>query len=213
LLSLAAVAVAVRAEAQDVSTPPRASDPRIWLSVSGGPITFPQLSYLNNFSRENVDASMTVRGTAEIDIGRIGSLGVSFSRASYDVQYVTARQFDPCREGCPATLQATTVLGVLRVGGGMGFEQVFEASAGLTMFGDLESESPLYLAREAKSDFTAGVGYGVTYGFTPALSAMLVADIGLVFHDNPNDEADIPGSSYSHFLGLRAGVRYGFWSR
>ena len=183
------------------------------MSASVGPVAFPQLNFLNNASRNNVSSAMSPRATVELDLGRVGSLGVTYATSTHDVNYVVTRQGDPCVSGCDATLDATSILATLRVGGGLGLEQVFEASAGYIKFGALESSQPLLNARPAHNDFTAAVGYGATYGFTPALSAMLIADIGLAFHDNPNDEVEIEGGYYSHFIGLRAGLRYGFWSR
>ena len=208
----ALVVLATRSEAQDIpaATGP---DPRFWISASAGPVKYPQLNFLNNTSRDNVDAAMSIRGTVEIDIGQIGGLGVTVASANFPINYVTTRQDDPCVPGCEAKIRATSILATLRIGGGLGFEQLFEANAGFTLWGDLESTQPLLDARAARNDFTAGVGYGASYGFTPQLSAMLIADLGLVFHDNPNDDVDIQGSYYSHFIGLRAGLRYGLWNR
>ena len=211
-LALACLGIATPASAQD-TPPPRGVDPRLWVSASYGPVVFPQLNYLNNASRNNISSALSPRGTIELDIGRVGSLGFTYATASYDVNYVVTRQDDPCVPGCDATLNSTSLLATLRVGGGLGLEQVFEVSAGYTMFDELESSQPLYNARPSHNDFTAAVGYGATYGFSPALSAMVIADIGLAFHDNPNDEVQIEGGYYSHFIGIRAGLRYGFWNR
>jgi hypothetical protein len=209
---LLGVALVGRADAQ--TTPdPSAADPRVWVSASAGRVVFPQLNFLNDLSRENIGSATGIRGTVEADIGKVGGLGITYAIAEFPVEYVVSRLGDPCIQGCAAKLNTTTLMATLRVGGGLGLEQIFEASAGLMMFDEMESSQPLTNARGKATDFTAAVGYGASYGFTPRLSVMVLADLGLVFHDNPNDEADISGTSYSHYVGLRAGLRYGLFSR
>ena len=213
LAVLALVTLAARAGAQGPSAPRAPADPRLWVSLSAGPMKFPQLNFLNTSSRENIGYGANIRGTLEIDAGKIGGFGLAVTSAELPVTYVGgAPGNSACTNGCPATLQVNSFLATLHVGGGLGFDQVYEASAGLTRFGDLDAPAEPIGIRKAAVDFTVMIGYGVAYGFTPQLSAIMVGDIGLAFHKDPSG-GGVEADNYSHLIGLRAGLRYGVWNR
>jgi len=209
---LTVAALASQADAQTAEGARAAADPRIWISASAGPAIFPQLNFLNDQSRDNVSAGTKFQGSIEYDLGTIGGIGFTYSTIEHPVVLRTNRIPSPCQTDCEATVKLTSMLATLHVGGGEGFEMVFQASAGVTRFGAFEESEVPVGTRGAATDFTTIIGYGASYGFTPALSAMLIADIGLVFHQTPDGE-EVEGTSYSPFVGLRAGLRYGLWSR
>ena len=214
LVALIVVAPTSPALAQAVTPARGLPEPRVWLTASAGHMSFPQLNFLNSASRENVDAGTVLRGTVEIDAGKIGGLGVAYSQATVGVTYVggSPQQGSACTQGCAATLDVASLMATLHIGGGLGLDQVFQASLGVTKFGGLEAAVDITGLQDEGTDFTAMIGYGAAYGFTRALSAMVVADIGLVFHDGPGGAAP-DARYYSHYLGLRAGLRYGLWNR
>jgi hypothetical protein len=212
LTVLTLTALASSADAQTSPGARAPADPRFWVSLSGGVVTFPQLNYLNVSSRESPEKTTSIRGSLELDAGKIGGIGIAVATANVPITWVQSRINDPCISGCPGDVRVTSILATLHVGGGVGLEQIFQASAGVTMFGDFKGPVVPVEMRRAATDFSAVIGYGVAYGFTPQLSAMVVGDVGLVFHTDPGGEG-VEADSYSAQLGLRAGLRYGFWSR
>jgi hypothetical protein len=212
LTALIFVSATASANAQTSPAGGVPADPRFWASLSGGVAVFPQLNYLNVSSRESPEKATTIRGSLELDAGKIGGIGIAVATSNVPITWVQSRINDPCIAGCPGDVRVTSILATLHVGGGVGLEQIFQASAGVTMFGDFKGPVVPEDMRKAATDFSAMIGYGVAYGFTPQLSAMVVGDVGLVFHADPGGEG-VEADSYSTQLGIRAGLRYGFWSR
>ena len=209
--ALALTAVVLLADSAGAQTPTEGG-PRLWVTASAGPSTFPQLNFFNTASRENIDMATTYRGAIEVDAGKVGGIGLSVSSTKYGATYVGGSVGSPCRSGCPATIQATAILATLHVGGGRGFDAVYEASVGYTHFGALQAPDQAVGVRGAANDFTGMLGLGLAYGFTDELSAMVVGDVGLLFHKDPGGEG-IEAGYYSAQLGVRAGLRYGLWGR
>ena len=213
ILSILAITVGARsASAQAPVTPNSPADPRIWASLSAGPSTFLHLNFLNQ-NRESVRSATGFRGTLEYDLGRVGGVGLTAAAVTLPVDYRTTSG-SICGTGCPAEVKVTSVMATFHAGGGLGLDQVIQASAGVTMFGDVVGVPESEGIREKASDFTVMIGYGLAYGFTPRLSAMVVGDLGLAFHSEGDTQREfVSGGNYSPLVALRGGLRYGLWSR
>jgi len=191
---------------------PTEGGPRIWVSASAGTLSFPHLNYMNLPNQDDVETATQYRGAIELDAGKVGGVGIWVGTAEFPMTYVAGGIGSECRSGCDATLSATSVMATLHVGGGRGFDMLYEASAGFTHFGDVKAPEPTVGIREATTDFTGMLGIGAAYGFTDELSIFFAGDLGLVFHKDKGGEG-VEADNYSSSLGLRAGVRYGIWNR
>jgi hypothetical protein len=192
---------------------PTEGGPRIWLSASAGPVKYPQLKYLNTANRETSRSATNLRASLEADVGKIGSAGIAVASVDLPIHYVAGAVGSPCVSGCDGTVTATSIMATLYVGGGLGIDQVYQASAGFTRFSDIKGPGPDAVRRRGRTGFTGAVSYGLAWGFSEALSVSVIADIGLVFHEDPSGQALNSSTYYSHFYGVRAGARYGLWSR
>ena len=108
---------------------------------------------------------------------------------------------------CDANAQIYQILGTLHLGGsGIGFQQVVDASAGMTLFSNFRDANGQQLGPgKTVSDFTFQIGYGFSYGISQSTSLMLVQDYGLVIGKRVSGQS----SNSAQQTNLRIGVRYG----
>jgi hypothetical protein len=146
------------------------------------------------------------RATLEYGIGggsTIGLLG-TFARMPLEVRHWTASQSTDA-DGDILSLQA-----LFHAGGGLGFHQVVEVSAGVVEFRNFRSTStgeklgPL----DGDRDFTFALGYGFGFGISSRTQIALVQDFGYTFHQREGLSAS--ASRTTMHRSTRIGLRLGF---
>ena len=215
LAVLIALAVAAPlADAQVIQVPRRSSAPVVWGSLSAG---------FYQFDRDIVDgrtesvwrfgSALQYRGSAEFDVGNSGAFGLAVGYADAPLTYfqtsATATTAD-CLTRCDAHAQVWTVMGTFHMGGGVGFHQIIDISAGTTIYRDFRSDelgSPLGPESPDK-DLSLSIGYGFGWGFGPRLQLMLVQDAAFTMHQRDGLSGGDNSSSqqYTTRLGARVGL-------
>ena len=185
-----------------------------------GPTAFTSLS-LGWFSQQGLcDATSSAcwdfgsaaqwRASLEAPMGRGASFGVAGSVARVPLIYqgptIPLSGTNSCSR-CDANAQVYQILGTLHLGGsGIGFQQVVDASAGVTLFSNFRDQSGALLGPgKTVSDFTFMIGYGFSYGISQSTSLMIVQDYGLVIGKRVSGQS----SNSAQQTNLRLGVRYG----
>jgi hypothetical protein len=146
------------------------------------------------------------RATLEYGIGggsTIGLLG-TFARLPLEVRSWNASQSTDA-DGDILSLQA-----IFHAGGGAGFHQVVEVSAGVVEFRNFRSKEsgerigPL----SGDRDFTFALGYGFGFGISGRTQIALVQDFGYTFHQREGLSAG--ASRTTTHRSTRIGLRLGF---
>jgi hypothetical protein len=113
---------------------------------------------------------------------------------------------------CDAHMDVESLAATFHTGGGLGFHQVLEVSAGATAYRNLKQDvgGGSLAPRNGDVDGSIFLGYGFGFGLTQDSEVVLVQDYGLVLHQNTN----LPtGSSNTNTIrSLRLGMRVGFGS-
>lgn len=204
------------ADAQIMRVPQRSSDPVIWGSLSAG---FYQFSDDIRDGRTNsvwrFGSALQYRGSAELDVGNGGAVGMAVGFADAPLTYFrTVAGTDPeCPSACDAHAQVWTVMGTFHMGGGAGFHQIIDLSAGTTIYRDFRADgSNAQIGPESPDkDLSISVGYGFGWGFGNRLQIMLVQDAAYTMHQR--DGISGSQSSNSQQFTTRLGARFGLGSR
>lgn len=118
----------------------------------------------------------------------------------------------PTCTACDAHMDIESLAATFHTGGGLGFHQVLEVSAGATAYRNLKQDTGggSLAPRNGDVDGSIFLGYGFGFGLTQDSEVVLVEDYGLVLHQNTN----LPtGSSNTNTIrSLRVGLRVGFGS-
>jgi len=145
------------------------------------------------------------RATLEYGIGggsTIGLLG-TFARVPLEVRPWNEPSRDA--DGDILSLQA-----IFHAGGGLGFHQIVEVSAGILEFRNFRSSDtgeklePL----NGDRDFTVALGYGFGFGISSRTQIALVQDFGYTFHQREGLSAS--ASRTTMHRSTRIGLRFGF---
>ena len=217
IVALTALALAAPlANAQILQVPRRGSDPVVWGSLSAGFL---------QFSNDIVDgrtgsvwrfgSALQYRGSAELDVGNSGAVGmaVGYSNAPLTYFQVAEGGSSDCVGRCDAHAQIWTVMGTFHMGGGAGFHQVIDLSAGTTIYRDFTVDATNASIGPASpdKDISISVGYGFGYGFGNRLQIMLVQDAAYTMHQR--DGVSGGQSTNSQQFTTRLGARFGLGSR
>ena len=114
---------------------------------------------------------------------------------------------------CDAHGDIWQLLANFTLGGGQGFHQVIEFTAGVTHYRNFtdddtgEALAPL----DGDNDFTLGVGYGFGYGFSSRTQIVLVQDFVTTLHQRHGLSGG--ANSFVQQRTLRLGLRYGLGTR
>jgi hypothetical protein len=145
------------------------------------------------------------RATLEYGIGggsTIGLLG-TFARVPLEVRPWSAPSIDA--DGDILSLQA-----VFHAGGGLGFHQVVEVSAGIVEFRNFRSKDTGEQLEPVNGDrdFTFALGYGFGFGISRRTQIALVQDFGYTFHQREGLSASASRTTMhrSTRIGLRLGL-------
>ena len=201
----------------------RSSAPTWW--VSGGVGTFNGQAVYDGSTSSAWDfgnrTSWQYRASLEKAIRNQSSIGIVGTYVHVPFVYrsiTTAVVFTPgagtgasCT-ACDAHLDMESLAATFHAGGGIGFHQVLEVSAGATAYRNLKRDSDGAALAPANGNIDGSflLGYGFGYGLTDHSEVVLVQDYGLVLHESTN----LPtGTSNSNTVRtFRIGMRIGFGS-
>jgi hypothetical protein len=206
-VAIAIVLAAPLADAQVLPVPRRSTTPAAWASLSAGLLQFDR-NIVDGRTQSvwNFSTALQYRGTLEMDVGNFGAVGVVAGLADAPLIYAGSQ----CPAGCDAHAKIWTIMAGFHMGGGAGFHQIIDLSAGTTVYRDftaddggtsLEPESP-------DTDISLSVGYGFGWGFGNRMQLMLVQDAAYILHQREglSGGQDSNSTQYITRLGLRIGL-------
>ena len=211
LAVIVAIALAAPlADAQVLPVPRRSTAPVAWGSLSAGFLQFNDV--IVDGRTESVwdfGSTLQYRGTLEMDVGNSGAVGLVLGLADAPLTYYGAQTLE-CVNGCDAHAKIWTIMAGFHMGGGTGFHQIIDLSAGTTIFRDFTTDgtdTPLPPDSPDK-DITLAVGYGFGWGFGSRIQLMLVQDAAYSMHqrDGLSGRQNSNSTQYITRLGLRVGL-------
>lgn len=163
-------------------------EPIAWTSLSIGWLSHQgQLCDDGTGSCWNFGSAPQWRGTLEYPMGTGATIGVAATAARAPLIYGGGS----CPQACDADANVTQYFANLRIGGGLGFHQVIDLNAGITVFSNFRrTTGERLLPEKAVTDFTFAVGYGFGYSVSQRVQIMLVQDFGLVIHKRQTGTAN-----------------------
>ena len=213
-LAIAAVALALAAplaDAQVLPVPRRSSAPVAWGSLSAGLLQFNN-NILDGRTESVWDfgSALQYRGSVEMDVGNFGAVGLVAGIADAPLTYYNGDVLGGCNGGCDAHAKLWTIAAGFHMGGGTGFHQIINLSAGMLIYRDFTTDDgndPLPPESPDK-DITLAVGYGFGWGFSNRMQLMLVQDAAYSLHqrDGLSGNQNSSSTQYITRLGLRVGL-------
>ncbi len=221
LAALTALAFAVPiAGAQVIQVPRRSDIPVAWGSLSAGFLRFDNdIADGDTRSVWRFGSTLQYRGSVEMDVGGAGAVGLAVGYANAPLSYFQPDQAnpppadDPCGFRCDAHAQVWQVMGSFHMGGGLGFHQVIDLSAGTTIYRDfrVDGSSAAIGPDSPDRDIALSVGYGFGYGLNRRVQIMLVQDAAYVMHQRTGLSGG--DNSNTQQFTTRLGVRVGLGSK
>lgn len=148
------------------------------------------------------------RATLEFPVGTGATIGAVGTIARVPLIYSSSGLSPNSCVRCDADANVSQIMGLLRIGGGSGFHQVIDLSAGVSLFSNFRrSDDGSRLGPgEMTQAFTFALGYGFGYNLSPRTQVMLVQDYGLVIHKRQSGSADNTAQQATLRLGVRMGL-------
>lgn len=144
------------------------------------------------------------RGTLEFPVGSGATVGAAATTARTPLIY-NGGGVGGC-VNCDADANVSQYLGLLRIGGGAGFHQVIDVSAGMTVFTNFRDTDGRRLGPgKAVSNYSFAVGYGFGYSMSPRTQIMLLQDYALIIGKRVAGASNNSAQQST----LRVGVRFG----
>jgi hypothetical protein len=188
----------------------RRFNPLAWTSLSIGWLQQQGLCDPDTSACWDFGSAPQWRASFEFPTGQGASFGVAGTTARVPLIYAGGLGTGSCVR-CDANANVTQIFGQLHLGGGTGFHQVIDISAGATMFSNFRERAGGARLGDGKTkqDFSFSIGYGFGYALSPRTQIMLVQDYGLIIHKRQ------PGASNNtaQQSNLRVGVRIGLGDR
>jgi hypothetical protein len=150
------------------------------------------------------------RASLEMPLGAAGTttVGIAGTLSRMSLIYNgTALGTNSC-VGCDATANISQVLGALRMGGSVGFHQVIDLAAGMTMFSNFRRRDNGNRLGTGKmtQNFTFAVAYGFGYGFSPRTQIAFTQEYALQFLPRQAGDANNVAQQATLRLGVRVGL-------
>ena len=205
--------LAPAADAQVLPVPRRSSAPVMWGSLSAG--MFQVNNDIVDGRTQSVwrfGTALQYRGSVEMDVGNYGAVGLVAGLADAPLRYGTAVPTTACPGVCDAHAKIWTLMAGFHMGGGVGFHQIIDLSAGTTIYRDFTADDGGALPPESPDkDVALSVGYGFGWGFGPRMQLMLVQDAAYVLHQREGVSGN-QNSSSQHYV-TRVGLRVGLGTK
>jgi len=194
------------------------AEPAIW--VSGGVAGFTGQGVNDGTSASTWDfgnsTSGQYRASLEKTIQNQSSFGIVGTYVRVPFIYRSSTATSPRAPGgarcasCDAHLNMMTLAGTFHIGGGTGFHQVIDLSAGVAAYRDLKRDDDGSALAPANGNidpiFSAGYGFG--YGLSQTTQINLVQDYSIALHEKKGLSNGV--SNTNTVRALRVSVRYGF---
>ena len=214
--AMAAMSTASIASAQVIRVPRDAGlPPRVWASASLAALSTESVVDGRSGSVWEFGnrSAAQYRGSLEFAVAQGITAGVVGTFARAPMRY---RIFDPLVDpvgctGCYATADISSLGALFRIGGGAGFHQVIEGSAGIVQYGNFKLRDGTPLPPGTDRDITGTIGYGAGYGFGRTFQLSLVQDFGITMHQKdalPEDAGRVTQQRTT-----RLSLRYGFGAK
>jgi hypothetical protein len=192
----------------------RTKDPGFW--VSGGVAAFSADGINDGGTQSAWDFSGTTvqyRASIEKAIQNQTSIGITVGYMDIPFTYYGGGLSSNSCAQCDAHMKFYTAGLSLHVGGGLGFHQVLEASAGVNVYRDLtrDADGLALEPLDGNIDPAFNFGYGFGFNFSPSQEVYVIQDYGLALH-----ERDGLQNNQSNTLTMRTtriGYRMGFGKR
>ena len=198
------------ADAQIMRVPTRSTAPVAWVSLSAG-----LLQFNNNIidgrteSVWDFGSALQYRGSVEMDVGNFGAVGLVAGLTDAPLTYASNLVAE-CTSGCDAHAKIWTVMAGFHMGGGTGFHQIIDLSAGMLIYRDFTTDegNTAVPPESPDKDITLAVGYGFGWGFGNRMQLMLVQDAAYSLHqrDGLSGRQNSSSTQYITRLGLRVGL-------
>ena len=213
-VAIAAIVLAAPlADAQVIRVPRRSTAPVAWASLSAGLLQFDR-NILDGRTESvwNFGSTIQYRGTLEMDVGNYGAVGMVVGLADAPLTYASNQTVE-CAAGCDAHAKIWTIMAGFHMGGGAGFHQIIDLSAGTTIFRDFTADGTgTSLPPESPDkDISLSVGYGFGWGFSERMQLMLVQDAAYTLHQRDGLSGGQSSNSTQYIT--RLGVRMGLGSK
>ena len=185
-LTLLAAASAMQAQ---IIRPSYLTRPAAWTSLSVGWLQQGNVCGADASTCWDFGGAPQFRATLELPVGSGASVGIAGTTARVPLIYTSSLALTSSCP-CDANANVSQILGNLRLGGGTGFHQVIDLSAGTTLYSNFRSTDGTRLGSgKTVSDVSFGLGYGFGYSLSSRAHVMVVQEWMLVLHERR------PGSS------------------
>ena len=158
------------------------------------------------------------RGSLERSIGNQSSFGIVGTYVRVPFSYTSSPLAPPpgtatCPTSCDARLDMMALSALYHIGGGRGFHQVLEGTAGMVWYRNLtrESDGAALPPTGGNLDPILSIGYGFGYGLSANTHINLVQDLGIALHEKKGLANGV--SNTNSVRTLRFSARFGFGSR
>lgn len=201
------VCAADAARAQIIQGPIRSREPVAWVSLGIGWLDQQGLRDPDSGAIWDFGSAPQWRATLEAPLGRGASIGVAGTTARVPLIYAGSLTGPNSCARCDADANVSQIMGQLHIGGGAGFHQVIEISAGMTLFSNFRASDGTRLGDgKTVSDFSFGIGYGFGYSFSDRTRIALLQEYGLVLHKRQPGQSNNTAQQRTTRLGLRFGL-------
>ena len=204
--------VTSRSAAQVIRVPENAGlPPRVWVSgslaaLASQDVVDGRTSSVWQFGNRT---AAQYRASIEVPFGTGFSAGVVGTFARAPLRYIDGT---PIGTGASyADVDISSLAALFRIGGGQGFHQVIEASAGIMQYDNFRRRDGSALPPGPDRDLMGTIGYGAGYGFGRSFQVSLVQDFGVSLHQKealPEDAGRVTQQRTT-----RLTLRYGLGAR
>lgn len=217
LVLVALVGFASSANAQIRRQQAPQGPPANWLSVGVGAFSANNVSDGESMSTWNFGnaTSLQYRASLERAMSNGISVGLAGTYVKAPIRYGNfgtgpGGTAPACFTSCDAEVDVISLGINFEAGGGMGFHQVYGASAGMTRYANFirKSDDADLEPTAAVNAISGTFSYGFGYRFSPRTTVVGVYDIGLVYHSRDGLTSDQRNTLVPRTL--RVSLRQGF---
>lgn len=147
-------------------------------------------------------------GSLEKTLARGSAFGVAGSYARVPLRYYDAAGVTTGANGSDAHVEVITTAAQFTAGGGEGFHQLIQVSAGVIVFRNFTLDDGGPVPPSQDIDPRLSIGYGFAYGFSPRSTAFIIQEYAVALHQGEGLSGD-DRRQYQQ-QSTRIGVRLGF---
>lgn len=191
LLIASVLLVCADVAAAQIIRPVRRDNPIAWTSLGIGFLQQQGVCDPATSACWDFGSGLQWRATLEMPVGSAATLGLAGTMAKLPMIYRGSVVGTRTCGACDADGNVSQLLANFRIGGGSGFHQVIDLSAGYTFFHNFRATDGSPLGSEkAIKDFTFALGYGFGYNFTSRAQLIIVQDLGLLIHERQSGNVE-----------------------